>query len=826
MTERMLDSSIAATSFAPEADGGPLPERARVVIVGGGVIGSSIAYHLPDLGITDVVLLERHRIASGTSWHAAGLVARVRASHPMTELAGYGVDLYSRLQDETGVDVHLRPTGSLTLAEHEGRLTELQYTAAIARHHGVDARLLATRDLAEVWPLLSTDGLVGALLQPGDATVNPGHAALALAKGAHDRGVTIREGVRVDRVIVDGRTVTGVRTADTAIEAETVVLACGLWTRDLAATVDVPVPLYAAEHVHVSTDPIDGAHELLPLLRGLDGHFYARHHAGGLMIGAFEPNGRPVPTSTLPDGWSFGEFGPDWEHFGPTRANAERRIPALGDASFTRYLRAPESFTPDVNFCLGETAEVTNLYVAAGFNSQGIIYGPGAGRALAEWIVEGSPTFDASEVDVRRFAGTQADERYLQERTKEALGRLYAMHWPNLQASTARGIRRSPLYDRLQAAGACFGELTQWERPMWFAPAGVEPVYGYSFGRQNWFPHAAEEHRAAREAVALLDLSSFAKTEVSGRDALELLRRVCTNDVDVEVGRVRYTLFLNEGGGVENDGTVTRLDRDRFLVVTPTATQHRTIEWLRRYGDGLDTAIDDLTNARATLAVMGPRSRELLRRITSDDVSSGAFPFFTARRLTVAAAPTLAIRASFVGELGFELNVPTEYAVHVFDELMGAGEDLGLRLAGYHALDSLRIEKGFVHVGHDVGPTDDPIAAGLGHVVRADGGFVGAEALAGRSSDPSARRLAIVVLDDPETLLLHGESVLVDGRIVGAVMSAAHAHTLGAAAGLAWIEEPFVDEGRTVEVDCAGAIVKARVATRAPYDPDGSRMRA
>jgi 4-methylaminobutanoate oxidase (formaldehyde-forming) len=823
MTERMLDASITATSFAPDAEGGPLPDRARVAIVGGGVIGSSIAYHLAGLGITDVLLLERHRIASGTSWHAAGLVARVRASHPMTELAGYGVDLYARLQDETGVDVHLRPTGSLTLAEHDGRLTELRYAAALARHHGVDAQLLEPGEIPEIWPLLSTDGLVGALLQPGDATVNPGYAALALAKGAHDRGVTIREGIRVEGLSVDRRTVTGVRTSQGSIEAETVVLACGLWTRDLAATVGAPVPLYAAEHVHVSTQPIDGVHDLLPLVRGLDGHFYARHHAGGLMIGAFEPNGRPVSTATLPDDWAFGEFGSDWEHFAPTRVNAERRIPSLEDATFDRYLRAPESFTPDVSFCLGETGEVTNLYVAAGFNSQGIIYAPGAGRALAEWIQVGAPTFDASEVDVRRFASTQADERYLRERTKEALGRLYAMHWPNLQPTTARGIRRSPLYDRLAAAGACFGELTQWERPMWFAPEGVDPVYTYSYGRQNWFRFAEEEHRAAREAAALFDLSSFAKTEVSGAAALELLQRVCTNEIDVAVGRVRYTLFLNEGGGIENDGTVTRLEDDRFLVVTATATQHRTIEWLRRYAEGLDVRIDDVTDARATIAVMGPRSRELLQDLTADDVSREAFPFFTARRLTVADAPTLAIRASFVGELGFELNVPTEYAVHVFDRLRNAGDEAGLRLAGMHALDSLRIEKGFVHVGHDVGPTDDPIAAGLGHVVRRGGGFVGAGGIGGRGG---SRCLVHVVLEDPEPLLLHGESLLVDGRVVGMVTSGAYAHTLGAAAGLAWLDAAYADDGTTIEVDCAGTVVKGTVSRRAPYDPDGSRMRA
>src|SRR5688572_9438666 len=559
MTERMLDDTLTATSFAPDAADGALPERAQIVVAGGGIAGSSIAYHLAGLGITDVLLLERARIASGTSWHAAGLVARVRGSHPLTELAGYGVDLYRGLADETGIDVHFRPTGSLTLAEHGGRLQELRYTAAIARHHGTETRLMQPAEIPEVWPLASIDGLVGALLQPGDGTVNPGYAALALAKGAHDRGVTIREGVSVMGILTEGRTVLGVRTDRGDVKAETVVLACGLWTRDLAATVGVPVALYAAEHVHVSTDPIEGVHDLLPLMRGLDGYFYARHHAGGLMIGAFEPDGRPRPTGSIPEDWAFGEFGPDWEHFAPVRANAERRIPALKDAEFTRFLRAPESFTPDSNFCLGETAEIRNLYVAPGFNSQGIIYAPGAGRALAGWIQKAAPPCDASVADVRRFASSQANERYLHERTKEALGRLYAMHWPNLQATTARGIRRSPLYDRLEAAGACFGELTQWERANWFAPPGVEPVDEYSFGRQNWLPYAAEEHRAAREAVAIFDLSSFAKIEVTGLDAVRLLEYVCTNDVDVPVGKVVYTLFLNERGGIENDGTVTRL---------------------------------------------------------------------------------------------------------------------------------------------------------------------------------------------------------------------------------------------------------------------------
>ena len=823
----MLDDTLTATSFAPDAADAALPDRAQVVVVGGGVAGSSIAYHLAELGITDVLLLERQRIASGTSWHAAGLVARVRGSHPLTELANYGVDLYRGLADETGIDVHFRQTGSLTLAENEGRLTELRYTEAIARHHGIEANLLRPSEVPDVWPLASADGLVGALLQPGDGTVNPGHAALALAKGAHDRGVTIREGVFLTSINTDGRTAVGVRTARGDVEAETVVLACGLWTRDLAATVGVPVALYAAEHVHVSTDPIEGVQDLLPLVRGLDGYFYARHHGGGLMIGAFEPDGRPRPTGSIPEDWAFGEFGPDWEHFAPVRASAERRIPALKDAEFTRFLRAPESFTPDSNFCLGEAAEVRNLYVAAGFNSQGIIYAPGAGRALAGWIREGAPTSDVSEIDVRRFASSQSEERYLHERTKEALGRLYAMHWPNLQATTARDVRRSPLYDRLQVAGACFGELAQWERANWFAPPGVEPVYEYSFGRQNWFPYAAEEHRAAREAVALFDLSSFAKIEVTGADALRLLQHVCTNDVDIEVGRLVYTLFLNRRGGIENDGTVTRLAPDRFLVITPTAAQHRTFEWLRSDGQGMAVTIADVTSASATLAVMGPRSRELLSRLTPADLSNEGFPFFTSKEIQVRHAPALAIRASFVGELGWELYVPTEFAVHAYDAIVEAGADLGLRHAGYHALDSLRMEKGFVHVGHDVGPTDDPFTAGLGHVVKLEKEFVGVEEARAAKESPGPYRLVGLKLEDPEPILLHGGSVIADDRVAGTVMSGAYAHTIGAAAGLAMVVTTLLTgDETTAQVDCAGTVVKATLSTRPLYDPTGSRMRA
>jgi heterotetrameric sarcosine oxidase gamma subunit len=832
--EALLDDSISATRFAAEAGDGDLPGRVRAVVIGGGMAGSSAAYHLAGLGLSDVLVLERKRIASGTSWHAAGLLARVRGSHPMTELAGYGVDTYARLEAETGVPIGYHCSGSLTLARTPGRMDEIAYTAAMARHHEAQANIIPPEAVGELWPLASTEGVLGGLHQPGDASVNPGWAALAFAKGAHDRGVMFREGVRVGRILTSGDAVVGVQTERGIVDCEIVVACCGLWTRDLAASVGASVPLYAAEHVHVTTGPIDGAVASLPILRDLDGYLYIRHYRGRLLVGAFEPNGKPRSTESVGRDFAFGEFDPDWDHFAPVRRNAEQRVPALRSAVWERFLCAPESFTPDANFCLGETPEVRGLYVSAGFNSQGIIYGPGAGRALAEWIVEGAPSFDASEVDVGRFARSQSNRRYLHERTREGLGRLYALHWPFLQPSTARGVRRTPLYERLAQANACFGEAAEWERANWFAPAGGDPVYEYSFGRQNWFDAAGEEHRAAREAVALFDLSSFAKLEVVGPAALGVLQRVCTANVDAEVGRIVYTLMLNSRGGIELDGTVTRLAEDRFLVVTPTVTQRAAYHRLRRVAAEAPRAasVFDATSSWATLAVMGPRSRELLNRISPDDLSNAAHPWGRAREIEVADAFALALRISFVGELGWELYVPSEFAVNVYDAIVTAGAGLGLRHAGYHALDSLRAEKGYRHLGHDIGPADDPFQAALEFTVAMDkdGGFVGRDALLHKASHPPSRRQVFVKLDDPDPLLYHGESILLEGRGVGKVSSGAYGHTLGAAVGLGFVNREALEAVDRApdgfEIDVAGTLVPAALSDTPLYDPGNDRLRA
>ena len=826
--ERLRDATLTATSFDPRAAGDP-PARARAVVVGGGIIGASVALHLARLGWTDTVVLERSRVASGTSWHAAGLMTRTRGTHVQTELASYSRDFYEGLAALSGVEVGYYPNGSLSVARTPERLTELRYALTMAHHHALPARELTPDEIAAVSPLLAAGDLAGGVLFEDDATVNPGWAALATAKAAHDLGVRVVEGVRVTGFRLEHGRLTGVETDRGAVECEVAVIAAGLWSRDLGLLAGARLALHPAEHYWAQTEPVDGATRDLPIVRDLDGSIYVRHYRGGLLVGAFEPDGRPRTTASIPAGFAFGEFEPDLEHFARPLAEARVRVPALADARFAHYLCAPESFTPDGNFLLGETAEVAGLFVAAGMNSQGIILGPGVGRALAEWVDAGAPTVDASDLDVRRFSPAQAGAGYLFERTRESLGRLYAMHWPYLQPQTARGLRLVPLYDRLAAAGACFGEAAGWERAMWYARPGERPEYEYSYGRQNWFGAVAEEHRAAREAVALFDLSSFAKLRVDGPGALATVQRVFTADLDRPPGSVVYTAMLNPRGGVELDATVTRLAADAFLVVTSAAAQTKALYWLRRHSDH-DAVVADATSGLGVLSVTGPRSRDLLQSLTEADLDDAAFPFARARSIDLGPAPVLALRISFAGELGWELYAPAESLPALYDRVVAAGAEHGLRHAGYHALDGLRAEKGFIHWGADAGPADTPAEAGLGATVAMDkpGGFVGREALA--AAGPPRRRLVPILLADPGPLLYHGETLLQDGRLVGRVTSGAYGHTLGAAVGLAAVEgEPAAVDAIVargdVEVEIAGERAPARLSARAFYDPDGRRLR-
>lgn len=822
--DRLVDRTISASAFT-ETSHDPLPPRVRTIIVGGGIVGASIAYHLAAAGESDILVLENNVLGSGTSWHAAGLVTGARGSATMTKLAKYGLELYGQLEEMSGVDVSFRRSGSLSVARTPGRVDEILYAKDVADQQGVRTEWLTEARYKEVWPLASHEGVLGALLLPDDGHINPGHATVAFAKLAHGLGAQIRENVSVQKVLREGDSIVGVRTDQGTVQCERIILACGLWTRNLAATVGVKVPLFAAEHVHVRSNQIDGAVPELPVFRDLDNSYYLRHEAGRLLVGAFEPDGLPRPVEDIStDG--FAEFDPDWNHFAPIQAKAEATVPALSTAGYERFLNAPESFTPDANFALGQTSEVANLFVAAGFNSQGIIYAPGVGKELAEWVISGVSGFDSSAVDVQRFSGHQNNRRYLKARTKEGLGRLYAMHWPNLQMETARNVRRTPLHSRLAKLGACFGEVNGGERANWYGEPGTSPRYDYSYGRPSWFDRVAEEHKAAREGVVLFDLSPFAKFEVAGPDALAVCQLATTADVDVENDKAVYTLFLNEGAGIELDGTVTRLAANRFLVVTPSFMQQKTLAYLNRLAQGKAAAVFDCTAALATIGVMGPKSRELLSRISPEDWSDEAQAYTRGRTVEIADGYAYSLRVSFVGELGYELYPSADLAVNVFDALWEAGQDLGVKMAGYHALDSLRSEKGFRHLGHDIGPVDDPYSAGLRFTVALDkpGGFVGRDALLKLDPATPEHRTVYVALDDPDPVFVHDETVYCNGAPVGRMTSGSYGHTLGRAVGIAAIESD-TDLTGVFEVQCKGRLYPATVSRRPFYDPKGERLR-
>ena len=806
-----------------------LPAGARIVIVGGGIAGASIAYHLALAGESDVALIERGRLTNGTTWHAAGLVSQVRGTHALTELARVNVGIYERVAQETGIDPGMRRVGSLSVARTEERFHEIRLPVSIARDGGIASEIVDRERIRELWPAAVVEDLVGGVLFPGDGTINPGPAALALAKAAVDRGVRYVPETEVTgfRQRPDGRRVTGLTTSAGPIDAEVVVLAAGLWTSELARLAGGSVALYPAEHVWVMTQETPAATPGLPFLRDLDGYFYIRHHGGRFVIGAFEPDGKPWPPSRVPtDG--FVELGPDWEHFGPVLEAARVRVPGLADVGYGHFLRGPESFTPDANLQLGFVPEVPGLFVAAGLNSQGIIFGPGVGLAAAEWILAGRMTMDLAEVDVTRM-GRWADQRlWLNERTVESLGGLYAMHWPGKQPETARGLRRLPLDGAYRAAGAAMGQVGGWERPLWFEPdAGPDgPRFGYSFDEPSWFAAVAEEVRATREGVALFDLTTYAKFEVAGPGALAGLQRLVTSDIDVAPGRIVYTILADEGGGILMDPTITRLADDRFLVLAPTVAQRRT-EGLLRSGLPADAVVTDVTSGWSTLHLAGPDARELLSRLTDTDVSTDAWRFLHGREIDVARAKALALRVSFTGELGWELLVPTEFVADLYEHVVGAGTDLALRHAGSFAFEAARLERGFRSWGHDMGPLDDPFAAGLGFAVSrhkaAD--FVGRDALERlRAVRDAERERRLVSLHAPSSVLWHGESVLRGTERLGRVTSASIAPTLGGSVALAWVNGPLDGDDWCVEI--AGDPAPCRINIEPFYDPRGERLRS
>ena len=811
-----------------------LPNRASVVIVGGGIVGCSLAYHLTLRGCTNVVLLERKQLTCGTTWHAAGLVGQLRATYNLTRLAQYTTNLYASLEQETGQATGFRQTGSIAVATNQARLEELKRGASMAKCFGLEVQTLAPSEIASLWPGVRIDDLVGGVYLPKDGRTNPIDTTQALAKGAKSRGARIFENCAAQEIIIENGTAVGVRTEFGEIRADMVVNCAGMWAHELGARAGTTVPLHAAEHFYIVTEPMEGLHSNMPVLRDPDGCAYFKEDAGKLLVGWFEPVAKPWGMKGIPETFSFDSLPDDLEHIEPLLTAAMHRAPALEKTGINLFFNGPESFTPDDRYLLGETPEVRNLFVAAGFNSIGIQSAGGAGKVLADWMLDGHPPMDLWDVDIRRAMPFQRNRSYLRDRTVETLGLLYAMHWPFRQPETARGVRRSILHDRLAARGACFGEVAGWERPNWYAPPGVKPEYESSYGRQNWFDYCAAEHNAVRNAVGLFDQSSFAKFVVQGPDAEKVLNHICANNVAVPVGKVVYTQWLNERGGIEADLTVTREAPERYLVVTAAATQTRDFAWLQRQIPADARAMaTDLGASMAVLGLMGPRSRELLQRLSDADFSNEAFPFGTSQTIDLAYARVRASRITYVGELGWELYVPVECASGVFDALMREGEPLGLRLAGYHALNSLRMEKGYRHWGHDISDEDTPLQAGLGFAVswKKPNGFLGREALLKQKEEGVTRKLLQFALHNANALLYHNEPIWRDGAIVGRISSGMFGHALGQSLGMGYVElGTFAGSDAALlaasyEIEVAGVKVPATASLAGFYDPQSLRVK-
>jgi 4-methylaminobutanoate oxidase (formaldehyde-forming) len=814
-----------------------LPSRARVVVVGGGIIGTSVAYHLAHAGWNDVVLLERDRLTSGTTWHAAGLMVTFGStSETSTEMRKYTSALYSRLEAETGLATGFKPCGFIEIATDVDRLEEYRRVSAFNRYCGVDVHEISAREVADMFPLARTDDILAGFYVAEDGMANPVDATMSLAKGARMQGVKIIEGVAVTGVLQHDGAVTGVRTPFGDIEAEYVVNCAGMWARELGTSAGVNIPLQAAEHYYLITEQIPGLTGTFPVLEDPASYGYFREEVGGLLIGLFEPICAPWNVGGVPDDFSFGEIDPDYERMAPYVEKAMARVPITGEVGVKKFFCGPESFTPDLQPVVGEAPELKHYFVAAGLNSIGILTGGGLGRVMAHWITNGRPDVDVTGFNIDRLHTYQANPEYRRTRTVESLGMVYQCHYPTRSMQTARGVKRSAIHDRLAARGAYFKDVSGWEGADWYAPAGEEAKPdGLSWGRQNWFPYWEAEHRAAREGVILMDMSFMSKFVVQGRDAGRLLNYISANDVDGDAGVITYTQWLNEGGTLEADLTVTKLDDDRFWVVASDTAHGHALTWMRRhFPTDAHANVVDVTSGYAQINIQGPRSRELMQSLSSADLSNDAFPYRTAREIDIGFARALCIRITYLGELGYELYIPSEQAVHVYERLVDAGRAVDLRHAGLKALASLRMEKGYRDFGHDIDNTDSVLEAGLGFAVALDkpGGFIGRDAvLAKKAEGPLARRLLQVLVQDPEPLMFHAEVVRRNDVPVGYVRAASYGFTLGGAVGLAMVEggEPvnpaYIGEGNW-DVEIADARYPAVMSIRPLYDPNMERIKS
>lgn len=814
-----------------------LPESARVVVVGGGIIGTSTAYHLAKMGWKDVVLLERDRLTSGTTWHAAGLMVTFGStSETSTEIRKYTRDLYSKLEAETGQATGFKSVGFIEVASDDDRLEEYRRVAAFNRYCGIDVQEISPSEIKKLFPLAKVDDLRAGFYVKDDGRVNPVDVTMALGKGARMHGARIVEGVAATGVLTNNGSVTGVRTSQGDIRCEYVVNCAGMWARQFGALNGVNIPNQAAEHYYLITEEFPEILPSMPVLEDPSCYGYYREEVGGLMVGLFEPICAPWKVDGIPTDFSFGEIPPDWDRMGPYLEKAMSRIPTAMKVGIKKFFCGPESFTPDLRPIIGEAPEIKNYFVAAGLNSIGILTGGGMGRVLAHWIMNGTPDVDVTGFNIDRLHVYQSNPEYRRTRTVESLGMVYKCHYPTQSPGTARGAKKSPFHDRLASAGAYFKDVSGWESPDWYASTGIEPkVDKLSWGRMNWWPNWEAEHKAAREGVILMDMSFMCKFLVQGRDAGKVLNHISANNVDDQKGIITYTQWLNHEGKIEGDLTVTKLEDEKyFVVVTDTMLRHAET-WMKRHCEDHHAIVTDVTSCYGQLNIQGPKSRELLQTLTSIDLSNEAFPFRTAREIDIGFARVLCVRITYLGELGYELYIPAEQATHVYDRIVEAGAAFSLKHAGLKALASLRMEKGYRDYGHDIDNTDNAFEAGLGFAVdlkKPD--FIGKQAcLDIKAKGPltsMTRRLCQVLVKDPEPLLYHAEIVRRNGCAVGYIRSGSYGHTLGGAVGLAMIEggEPidshYLQSG-TWEIEIAGKLHPAMVSLKPLYDPDMKKIK-
>ncbi|SMH37728.1 GcvT family protein [Mesorhizobium australicum] len=810
-----------------------LPSHAQIVVIGGGIIGCSTAYHLARDHKADVVLLEMGQITSGSTWHAAGLVGQLRSSASITRVLKYSVELYKGLEAETGLATGWKMTGCLRLATNQDRWTEFRRTATTAKSFGMDMHLLSPEETRAMFPLMDVSDLVGASWLPTDGQASPSDITQSLAKGARMHGAKLFENVRVTGFEMQGRRIVAVKTDQGDIACDKVVNCAGQWARQVGAFAGIDVPLQPVKHQYVITEKIPGLSTDAPTIRDPDRRTYFKEEVGGLVFGGYEPNPQPWTTGDVPNDWQFRLFDDDYDHFEQHMTQAIERIPALAEVGVKQMINGPESFTPDGNFILGAAPECANMFVGAGFNAFGIASGGGAGWVLAQWTVDGEAPLDLWVVDIRRFSKLHRDRDWVRDRTLEAYGKHYTIAYPHEEYQSGRPYIVSPLYERLKACRAVFGSKLGWERPNWFAPSVVAAEDVYSMGRQNWFGPVGDEHRLVREKVGIFDQSSFAKYELAGADAQKALDWICANDVSKPVGRLTYTQLLNSRGGIEADLTVARLGEDRFYIVTGTGFRTHDLAWIEDHiGAGLDARLTDVTEQFGTLSLMGPRARDVLAAVTDADVSSEAFPFGHVREIDIAGTTVRALRVTYVGELGWELHVPIEATGVVFDALMKAGEGHGIRPVGYRALESLRLEKGYRAWGSDITPNDTPFEAGLGWAVklRKNTDFSGRRALEAVAGQPLKKRLACFTVDDPKIVLLGRETILRDGQPVGYLTSGGYGYTVEKNIGYGYVRnaEGVSDEflaGGTYELVVAMETVAAKLHIEALYDPNAERVK-